>query len=108
MDCGTDTDLFYGHNDDDRLVGGLGVDSLTGGAGKDRFVIVSGLTGDRDIIQDYQDGFDLLDLTDGLTFGNLTINQNFANTDIIETATNETLATLIGIDAVTIDENDFV
>ena len=71
-------------------------------------MLVSGLTVDRDIIQDYQDGFDLLDLTGGLTFGNLTINDNGANTDIIETATNEILATLIAIDAVTIDESDFV
>ncbi|MEM9273982.1 MAG: calcium-binding protein, partial [Cyanobacteria bacterium P01_F01_bin.143] len=62
----------------------------------------------RDIIQDYQDGFDLLDLTGGLSFGSLTINQNGANTDILETATNEILATLIGIDATAIDNSDFV
>ena len=108
LNGGTGNDSLFGQNDDDKLVGGLGLDSLTGGAGNDRFVLVSGVTADRDIIQDYQDGFDLLDLTGGLTFGNLTINQNEANTEIIETATNETLATLIGIDAVTIDSSDFV
>ena len=101
-------DSLYGWNGDDSLVGGLGIDSLTGGAGNDRFVIVSGLTGDRDIIQDYQDGFDLLDLTGGLTFGNLSIKQKVTDTEIIETATNETLAILSGIDAMTIDESDFV
>ena len=71
-------------------------------------MLVSGLTNDRDIIQDYEDGFDRLDLTGGLTFSNLNINQNGANTDILEIATNEILATLIGIDAMTIDHNDFV
>ena len=43
-----------------------------------------------------------------LTFGDLTLNQNGADTDIIETATNETLATLIGIDAVTINNSEIV
>ena len=72
---------------DDELFGSLGLDSLTGGAGKDRFVLVSGLTAEWDIIQDYQDGLDLLELTGSLTFGDLTLNQNGADTDIIETAT---------------------
>ncbi|ELS04462.1 Ca2+-binding protein, RTX toxin [Xenococcus sp. PCC 7305] len=101
-------DFLYGKNDDDSLIGGLGLDTLRGGVGNDRFVVASGLTGDRDIIEDYQDGFDLLDLTGGLSFGNLTISQNGADTDILETATNETLATLTNINAVNIDNNDFV
>ena len=71
-------------------------------------MLVSGLTNDRDIIQDYEDGFDRLDLTGGLTFSNLNINQNGANTDILETATNKILTTLISIYTMTIDHNDFV
>ena len=105
---GVGSDILLGNNNDDLLSGGLGLDSLTGGAGKDRFSLVSGLTADRDIIQDYQDGWDRLVLTGGLTFDHLTINQNGANTDIIETNTNQTLATLTGINAMTIDNSDFV
>ena len=66
------------------------------------------LNADRDIILDYQDGVDLLDLAGNLTFSSLTITQVGGDTDIIETATNQTLATLIGIDAMTIDSSDFV
>ena len=114
---GADNDKLYGQNDNDKLVGGngndtlsgdLGLDSLTGGVGSDRFKLLSGLTADQDIILDYEDGVDLLDLTGSLTFAGLTITQVGADTEIIETATNETLATLVGTDATTIDNSDFV
>ncbi|MEM9275253.1 MAG: Calx-beta domain-containing protein [Cyanobacteria bacterium P01_F01_bin.143] len=100
-------DFLNGGDWNDTLNGGLGLDSLRGGKGRDSFVLVSGLSADRDIIQDYEDDFDLLDLR-GLTFSQISINQNGANTDIIETATNQTLATLIGIDSTVIDDSDFV
>ena len=105
---GSGADKLFGHNDDDILKGGLGLDSLKGEAGSDRFMLESGLTADRDIILDYEDGIDFLDLTGGLTFGSLTLTQNGADTDIIETATNETLATLNGIDTTDLDSTDFV
>ena len=105
---GAGADILLGQAGDDSLVGGLGLDSLTGGAGNDKFNLVSGLTADSDIIQDYQDGLDRLVLTGGLTFGNLNINQNGADTEIIEIATNETLVTLIGIDTIAIDNSDFI
>ena len=113
---GDGADLLRGHNDDDSLaggdgndtlIGGLGVDSLRGGVGSDRFVLVSGVTTDQDIILDYEDGVDLLDLTGSLTFGQLTINQDGGNTNILETITNQTLATLIQTDAMTINDSDF-
>ena len=71
-------------------------------------MLQAGVTGDRDIILDYEDGIDLLDLTGGLTFASLTIAQNGANTDIMETATNQILATLLQIDATDLDTSDFV
>ena len=43
----------------DRLQGGNGDDTLTGGPGKDRFIFVSGETGDK-IITDFGDGDDLI------------------------------------------------
>ncbi len=97
-----------GGEGNDTLRGGLGLDSLTGGPGRDRFKVISGQTADRDFILDYEDGIDVLDLTGSLTFSQLTINQNGANTEIIETATNQTLASLTGIDVIDIDESDFV
>jgi|GEM_PF-1257952 len=105
---GAGADSLNGQSNDDLLFGGLGEDSLTGAGGNDRFALVSGLTADADIIQDFQNGRDFLFLTGGLTFGKLTISQNGADTDIIETIGSQTLATLAGIDATTIDETDFV
>ena len=109
-------DKLYGQNHDDRLFGGAGNDTLNGGlgldrlkgeAGSDRFIITPGITADRDIILDYEEGIDFLDLTGGLTFGSLAVSQAGANT-VIKSDTNEILATLIGIDATTIDNADFV
>ena len=101
-------DSLEGGNGRDTLRGGAGVDTLIGGADRDRFILISGVTADRDIIQGYQDGLDRLVLTDHLTFGKLTINQNGADTNIIETATRQTLATLIDIDARDINRQDFI
>ncbi|ELS02877.1 VCBS repeat-containing protein, partial [Xenococcus sp. PCC 7305] len=108
---GSGDDTLLGQNNDDLLFGGLGFDSLAGGFGNDRFALVSGDTADQDIITDFQDGFDRLLLTGGLIFGNLTISQNGSDTDIIENTASsgpQTLATLTGIDAIDIDETDFV
>ena len=101
-------DNLQGGYGNDTLIGGLGLDSLQGDAGSDRFQLVSGVTADRDMILDYEDGIDILDLTGSLIFGSLTITQNGADTDIIESATNETLATLVGINATDLDSSDFV
>ncbi|ELS05398.1 VCBS repeat-containing protein, partial [Xenococcus sp. PCC 7305] len=104
---GIGADFIYGKNGDDSLIGGLGLDTLKGGPDNDRFVLASGLTGDRDIIQDFEDGIDILELSGGLSFGSLTITQNGTDTDIIETATSQTLATLTDITATNINELDF-
>ena len=114
---GTGNDILFGENNSDRLVGndgndtltgGLGLDSLSGGAGSDRFRIESTTTANRDIVQDFADGTDFLDLIGGIGFSDLTITQNGANTNIIETATNQILAVLNGIDADDITLADFV
>ncbi|MEM9273106.1 MAG: hypothetical protein AAGA80_09110 [Cyanobacteria bacterium P01_F01_bin.143] len=105
---GDGNDSLLGGNNDDLLFGGPGLDSLTGGNGNDRFALVSGVTADGDLVQDFDDGIDQIFLTGGLTFGKLTITQNVANTDIIETDSNQTLMTLIGTNTGDIDATDFV
>ncbi|MEM9272434.1 MAG: carbohydrate-binding protein [Cyanobacteria bacterium P01_F01_bin.143] len=116
LNGGTGDDQLFGEAGDDRLIGGdgddtlnggLGRDLLFGGAGSDRFLLVSGVTGDRDIIRDYEDGLDRLVLTGDLSFNDLTIVQSNANTQIRETATNQILAVINNIDASNIDQHDF-
>ncbi|MDE5119814.1 MAG: hypothetical protein O4965_06615, partial [Trichodesmium sp. St19_bin1] len=59
-------DLLEGNEDDDLLYGGQGDDTLRGGEGSDRFVLAPG--NGSDIIQDFEDGIDLLQLDGGLAF----------------------------------------
>ena len=108
LDGQNDNDRLVGGDGDDTLIGGLGLDTLFGQAGSDRFIIESNTTDNRDLIQDFEDGIDLFELTGTLSFGSLTITQAGANTNIIETATSETLATLKDITATDIDATDFV
>jgi len=61
-------DYLSGGGEDDYLVGGAGADSLSGDTGADRFVFKalsdSGITrSTRDIIQDFEDGIDKIDLS---------------------------------------------
>jgi len=54
-----DDDRLFGNEDDDTLDGGFGNDRLNGGSGSDTFVFSSGYG--VDIIQDFEDGFDMID-----------------------------------------------
>ena len=111
-DLGSDS-LFGGKNDDtliggdgdDRLSGDFGNDSLRGGNGSDRFVLAP--TRGTDTIADFEDGSDLLVLTEELTFEELTIAQTGGDTSITLTSTGETLIILSQIDAMTISGADF-
>jgi Ca2+-binding RTX toxin-like protein len=63
---GADADLLMGRDGDDRINGGAGRDSLIGDAGADRFVfgsIADSAKGAADLILDYQDGMDRIDLS---------------------------------------------
>ncbi len=85
------TDVMDGGAGNDRLIGGNGLDRLTDGAGADRMTGGPGLVQDvfifvqdgrRDVITDYQDGLDKIDLTafgDTLGFTDLVIAQKGAN-----------------------------
>jgi Ca2+-binding RTX toxin-like protein len=59
----TGNDLILGSTGADRLIGGSGNDTLDGGAQADRFVF--GLNDGRDVIRDFQDGADKIQITAG-------------------------------------------
>ena len=101
-------DLLYGENGvdvinglggNDTLIGGAGSDTLTGGNGSDTFVIAKGEG--TDTITDFIVGEDLIGLSGGLTYNDL----SFSNSDIISGY--ETLATLTGVDTNTLTASDF-
>ena len=68
------------------------------------------ITSNRIIIQDFVDGIDKLELSEGLTFADLTIINNGTNTATLvkEASTNEILAVLSGIDSTVIDVDSFI
>ncbi|NEP18590.1 MAG: hypothetical protein F6J97_17085 [Leptolyngbya sp. SIO4C1] len=106
---GDDDDQIWGDDGDDLLWGGMGDDRLTGddfsgGQGSDTFVLAAGEG--TDTIIDYEIGIDLIGLANGLTFGQLSINQRDRNA-LIGFA-NDTLAVLNNVTASALTENAFV
>ena len=122
-------DTIAGGNGSDRLSGDVGEDTLTGDAGNDRFVLapnrdsstsVSSRTSfDRtptDIITDFTDGQDLIELTGGLSFQQLNIvsigsSPNGSKGDstlIMSASSQEWLAILTGVRASQITATDFI
>lgn len=89
----------------DIIEGGLGNDRLFGEEGSDTFVLALG--DGRDSIRDFEVGIDFIGLADGLTFDDLSINNNAAGNARIR-AGGETLAVLSGIDSSLLTEADFV
>lgn len=125
LHAGQDDDELYGDSGNDTLIGGSGDaklngckgdDLLQGGSGVDRFYLSS----DRDIIQNFQDGRDLLGLPiaiDGTPLGlsDLDIVQVGQNTEIRwellgmgNSRSQMHLTILEGIEASQITINDFV
>ena len=95
--------------------GGTGQDNMTGGNGNDTFIIRSGDGGsaltDADIIMDFQDGTDVIGLSGGLNFDDLTIAQgsgsNSSHTIIRITSSGEYLAILQNVSVSNISVGDF-
>ncbi|ELS01443.1 putative calcium-binding protein [Xenococcus sp. PCC 7305] len=115
---GAGDDILLGQNGNDQLVGndgndsfygGFGLNSLTGGSGSDRFVIMSATTGDRDTIEDFEDGIDRIVLSGDLSFGNLEIfnDPTSPGTIIEDKRSNTVIAIVSGVDASLITEADF-
>ena len=110
LNAGAGNDVLKGGAGSDILIGGPGSDRQTGGSGADRFNLAAGDGGntlaDADVIDDFQDGTDLIALTGGLTFGDLTISETNRDAVIQVTATNEFLARLDGVRASDITSAD--
>lgn len=64
---GDGADSLYGGDGNDLLIGGKGSDILTGGAGADVFEFSMADGPQRDVITDFQIGFDFIHLSGGLT-----------------------------------------
>ena len=101
---GKDNDTLIGASGNDILWGDGGNDILSGGEGQDRFIFSS--TSGSDVITDFTDTLDVIALTGGLTFIDLTIEAVDDNTLI--RLNDDTLITLNGIAASVITESDFV
>ena len=109
LNGGSSNDQLLGDEGDDTLLGGAGADNLTGGIGNDiltgdssndTFVLAAGEG--TDTITDFGNGNDVIGLSGGLTFADL----SFTGNDILFGA--ETLATLTGVDTTTLTTGDFV
>ncbi|MEL6439894.1 MAG: calcium-binding protein [Cyanobacteria bacterium J06621_8] len=100
-----DDDVLNGGAGDDFLDGGADEDTLTGGAGSDIFVLAAE-TGSNieevDIITDFGNGGDLIGLSGGIGFSDLT----FSGNEII--LRDEVLATLLDFDTTSLVESNFV
>ncbi|MEA5504838.1 tandem-95 repeat protein, partial [Halotia wernerae UHCC 0503] len=99
---GKGKDMLTGGNGNDTIFGGKGNDILTGGNGKDKFIFAS--KEGADTITDFRKGTDLIGLSGGLTFGQL----SFRGNNILVTSTPEILATLTGIKTTTLTICDFI
>ncbi len=100
---GKDNDILIGDNGEDWLFGDLGYDVVMGGAGGDRFVLRD--NAETDLILDFTNGEDLIGLAQGLTFNDLTLTQQNHSAWIY--AGNELLAILNGVNASTLNQQDF-
>ncbi len=122
---GKGNDVLFGDNGNDVLFGDIGADRLFGGSGRDLFVL-SRVTGettrttggplltDADVIEDFEDGIDVIGLAGGLTFANLVITEGtgvLAGSTIIQDtlagATTEFLAIIRGVAPANISAEDF-
>jgi parallel beta-helix repeat protein len=103
---GNGGDFLLGGAGNDRLIGGMGNDILNGGRDGNAWdVFVIGPGEGVDTLQDFTDRIDRIGLTGGLSFSNLTIQQNGANTTI--KAGQSVLATVINFKASALTVADF-
>ncbi|EAW35793.1 DUF4347 domain-containing protein [Lyngbya sp. PCC 8106] len=109
---GEGEDQLLGGFGNDRLIGGLGADTLTGDLGNDAFVIGFGTGGNTietaDVIVDFTDTQDVIELVSPLTFEQLNITSNSNVTVIQVQSTGEFLAVLQGVNPSQLSEQDFV
>jgi myo-inositol-hexaphosphate 3-phosphohydrolase/phosphodiesterase/alkaline phosphatase D-like protein len=100
-------DFLYGGAGNDTLDGGAGYNFMDGGAGRDTFVLSN--KDAYDWIGNFELGADVIKLTGGLTFAQLTITQGTANdTFLTNKTTGNRVAVLEGIQATALTSASFV
>ncbi|HLO48715.1 MAG TPA: CHRD domain-containing protein [Kamptonema sp.] len=100
-------DILLGDLGDDVLTGGGGNDTLTGGEGGDIFVISKGEG--IDLITDFQNGVDFIQLPASLTFNNLAITTtNTGQVLVTDKIANQSLFLINGIAATALTSADFI
>jgi Ca2+-binding RTX toxin-like protein len=98
-------DILKAGGGNDVLYGGLGLDDITGGAGSDKFVFNKG--DGRDIIRDYEDGLDKLQvLGTGAAFSGLSLVSSNGGTEI--SYNGEAIFFLSGINKAVLGSTDFL
>lgn len=101
-------DTLYGDAGDDLLKGGAGINYLHGNGGADIFSLKLGLG--QDFIVDFENGIDLIGITESMSFDELHIVYMIEDgaTVIQDKNSNQVLAILEGIEEDLIGEEDFI
>jgi VCBS repeat-containing protein len=113
LDGGAGADLIFGSNSGDVIIGGLGNDMLVGLGGADSFAYTTEGNMGADTINDFTDGFDVIDVRGfGYSFGsNFTVTSAGANTLIsfgAGGALDGTTITLAGVSVTNVTAADFL
>lgn len=107
LEGGTGSDRLSGDLGDDTLAGSKGNNSLIGGIGEDVFRLTVN-TGNN-IILDFEDGIDRIDLKRELAFSELAIVPGEDNTiSIVVTRTEEIIGTITRADEIALTSDDFI
>lgn len=99
-------DLLYGRTGNDRLIGHIGNDSLWGGEGADTFVFYPTSSSQRDVIQDFEQGIDRIELPRSVgSYSTLSIRNVSGGTEV--TTGNLTIF-IVGHTASSMDASDLL
>ena len=108
LNGGLEADILKGGAGDDTLNGGMDIDTLEGAAGADIFVLkpYSG----QDLIIDFEDGRDLLGLSNGLSWEQLNVIglPVYGSIGIYDNFSNQIIAILENVETSLITEADFI
>ncbi|MEL7039577.1 MAG: S8 family serine peptidase [Cyanobacteria bacterium J06592_8] len=110
---GRGDDSIFGDEGSDTIHGDRGTDILIGGEGEDVFVLSLGtgnfIVTQTDLIVDFQDGEDQIQLLDGLTFADLNFEETPAGDTLIrDIESGEMLALLQGVNQGALTADNFI